>query len=335
MRKQKKIAGMIILILASLGLGGCDSREPIQTQPASKGSAESVSAELSSGAVVEILSFSELKGSRFVFSSGAGAWQTELTVAEDGSFQGSFQDVNMGDTGDNYPDGTVYICDFQGQFTEPQKRNDYTYQVQVQTIGYEREAGDEEIVDGVRYCYSDVYGLSEGETILIYKKGAPVSELPEGFKGWVKNSLSGEPEEQLSFYGLYNEQEEFGFAGYNSIEWIKQQIKDTKTSTDALETYIQKEAMTQTDFNISAAEVYKQWDNTLNLLWSVLKETLDQETMEALTIEEREWIEKKERAIREAGAKYEGGTLQPMEEALKGAELTKARVYELLEILED
>ena len=57
--------------------------------------------------------------------------------------------------------------------------------------------------------------------------------------------------------------------------------------------------------------------------------------MEALTIEEREWIEKKERAIREAGAKYEGGTLQPMEEALKGAELTKARVYELLEILED
>lgn len=96
MRKQKKIAGMIILILASLGLGGCDSREPIQTQPASKGSAESVSAELSSGAVVEIFSFSELKGSRFVFSSGAGAWQTELTVAEDGSFQGSFQDVNMG-----------------------------------------------------------------------------------------------------------------------------------------------------------------------------------------------------------------------------------------------
>ena len=84
MRKQKKIAGMIILILASLGLGGCDSREPIQTQPASKGSAESVSAELSSGAVVEIFSFSELKGSRFVFSSGAGAWQTELTVAEDG-----------------------------------------------------------------------------------------------------------------------------------------------------------------------------------------------------------------------------------------------------------
>ena len=62
---------------------------------------------------------------------------------------------------------------------------------------------------------------------------------------------------------------------------------------------------------------------------------MKQETMEALTIEEREWIEKKERAIREAGAKYEGGTLQPMEEALKGAELTKARVYELLEILED
>ena len=64
---------------------------------------------------------------------------------------------------------------FRGSLQNPRKRNDYTYQVQVQTIGYEREAGDEEIADGVRYCYSDVYGLSEGETILIYKKGAPVS----------------------------------------------------------------------------------------------------------------------------------------------------------------
>ena len=120
MRKQKKIAGMIILILASLGLGGCDSREPIKTQPIQR-LAESVSEELaSSGAVVEIFSFSELKGSRFVFSSGAGSWQTELTVAEDGSFQGSFQDVRWG-TPETYPDGTVYICDFQRQFTEPQK----------------------------------------------------------------------------------------------------------------------------------------------------------------------------------------------------------------------
>ena len=32
--------------------------------------------------------FDELKGNRFVFSSGAGAWGTELIISEDGSFKG-------------------------------------------------------------------------------------------------------------------------------------------------------------------------------------------------------------------------------------------------------
>ena len=98
--------------------------------------------------------------------------------------------------------------------------------------------------------------------------------------------------------------------------------------------YINTEAATQTDMNISAAELYHQWDAALNQLWSVLKEILDTETMDALTVEEREWIEKKEQAVEEAGAEFGGGTIQSMVMGLKGAELTKARGYELLQWLE-
>ncbi len=35
-----------------------------------------------------------------------------------------------------------------------------------------------------------------------------------------------------------------------------------------------------------------------------------------------------------AGAEFEGGSMEPMLRNLKGAELTKARAYELMEIIE-
>ena len=38
------------------------------------------------GSKEETFSFEELKGNRFVFASGAGAWSTELTIGADGSF---------------------------------------------------------------------------------------------------------------------------------------------------------------------------------------------------------------------------------------------------------
>ena len=55
--------------------------------------------------------------------------------------------------------------------------------------------------------------------------------------------------------------------------------------------------------------------------------------MAALTEEERQWISEKEAAVSEAGAPYEGGPLQPMMENLAAAQMTRDRVYVLMERL--
>ncbi len=55
--------------------------------------------------------------------------------------------------------------------------------------------------------------------------------------------------------------------------------------------------------------------------------------MDKLTEEQKEWITWKENEIIKVGSEYEGGTMRPMIEYLKGAELTKIRVYELIELL--
>lgn len=92
-----------------------------------------------------------------------------------------------------------------------------------------------------------------------------------------------------------------------------------------------KEAITQMDMNITAAEMYQLWDDTLNIVWGLLEENLNEEDMEILRKEEREWIASRDAEVQAAGQECGGGSIQPSVEAAIAADLTKARVYELAE----
>ena len=80
-----------------------------------------------------------------------------------------------------YPGGTQYRCDFSGQFTEPEKVNDYTYSVEIAALDYVEPAGSKEIKDGILYRYTDVYGLSRDGEILIYLPGRLWRSFPRSF----------------------------------------------------------------------------------------------------------------------------------------------------------
>ena len=91
--------------------------------------------------------------------------------------------------------------------------------------------------------------------------------------------------------------------------------------------------LTQSDMNALSQEIYMIWDNLLNELWGILKENLDQETMDTLLKEQRIWITEKEAAVKEAGAAFSGGSMATLAANQKAAELTKARVQVLVEYL--
>lgn len=134
----------------------------------------------------EEFSFAEFRTWKFEFLSGAGGWATYLTIEEDGSFFGEFFDGELGITGEDYPNGTMYQCHFQGRFTQPIKVNEFTYSMKIAEISYENEPGTEEIINGMRYCYATPYGLEGAEDILIYTPKAPLSELSEEYRSWVR-----------------------------------------------------------------------------------------------------------------------------------------------------
>ena len=153
----------------------------------------------------------------FDFASGAGAWGTCLTIRPDGTFEASYHDTNAGESGPGY-DGTTYVSNCTGKFSKAVKINDYTYRFTLEEIHYDREIGKEtyETENGfiMRYVETDCYGLEGGKTFYIFKKGAPVKELPSAFVSWVRMPMSLKDETELPFTGFYNAEMEEGFFSY-------------------------------------------------------------------------------------------------------------------------
>ncbi len=146
----------------------------------------------------------------FYFSSGAGAWGTELQLNEDGTFTGYFRDTNMGENGEGYPNGTAYVCAFSGRFGSSEKLDDYSYSVKLEELTLDRPEGEEWIQDGMRYISATPYGLEGGEDFVFYLPDTPVTMLSEDQLLWWPGRYYGEYN-TLNGYALYNVADDSGF----------------------------------------------------------------------------------------------------------------------------
>ena len=277
-------------------------------------------------------SFESLKPFTFVFSSGAGAWSTTLTIQEDGSFSGQYSDSDAGSYSDAYPNGTQYLCDFTGQLSQPVIVNENTFSVKVEEMKFANQPGTEEIMNDVRVLYSECNGLAKGDELFIAVPGTPLEDIDAEYRSWLGfYDLSSLDEiTLLPYFALLNETQQIAFSSYDSRESLKDVIRMTKTRADELEASLSGDSLTQTEINETAGELYQVWDDALNTVWNVLRQTLSAETMDALTSEQKLWISEKERAAADAGASSGGGSMQDFIVWQKKAELTRERVYELL-----
>lgn len=149
--------------------------------------------------------FSEMP-SQFSFLSGAGGWSTELTINADGSFSGSYHDSDMGSSGEDY-DATIYVCNFEGQFSVAEQVDDYTYRLKIDWMTQNETEGESWIEDRVQYIASIPYGLENAEDIMLYLPGRTTSDLTEDCISWIfmaEGWSYDTPGETLSHYVLYN-----------------------------------------------------------------------------------------------------------------------------------
>lgn len=130
----------------------------------------------------------------FYYTSGAGAWYTELILNADGSFEGTYNDSE----GDK-----VYTAEFTGKFGDIKQINDYTYSMTLTELNTERPAGEEWTQGEVHYIASAPNGLLIGAEYVLYTPDAPTAELSDDFLSWHPLNIDKESSRELDCYALY------------------------------------------------------------------------------------------------------------------------------------
>ena len=149
----------------------------------------------------------------FTFASGAGAWATILKLERDGSFTGFYHDSDMGSSTEEYPKGTMYLCEFSGKFGNIRRISDYSYSMTLEEISTEHEYREEWIENNIRHIASNPYGIHGGEEFILYMPGTPVAELSEQFKSWSPFLRGDDAPDTMSDYGIWNVNTGHGFFG--------------------------------------------------------------------------------------------------------------------------
>lgn len=243
----------------------------------------------------------------------------------------------MGDTGDDYENGTMYLCSFSGKFTDLTKINDYTYQMKMENLTYDETPGKEEIADGVKYIYTDVYGLEGTDTFKVYLPGAPVRDLSEEEYFWVRTANENGAEgaqDTLTIPVIVNEKMEYGIYSYKRMtpyEEAKSTLATYQASYDAAEEELKK-ATIQSRMDDCSIQMYDISDSCLNEIWNLVKYNTSEEKFNEILNEQRKWIADKEAAGNEIMENNDGSSAL-MDSSQIMAELTMERCEELADYL--
>ncbi|MBE5902833.1 MAG: DUF1311 domain-containing protein [Pseudobutyrivibrio sp.] len=274
------------------------------------------------------ITFEELSKHNYSLSSGAGGWSDDFNIEKDGFFHGHYHDMDMGDTGDDYPNGTMYICDYEGHLSNIQKIDEYTCKMEVSDLKV-TSSETEYIEGGVRYIPSEPYAFCDTEEIEIYLPGKPTSEISEELQVWLGFVYLDEVPEKIEDIALVNASQELGMTSYDRKE-AKEEAKDfynnAKSSYDYFNESLQSAVTTVEMVDISSAQA-NAVDDILNEMWILVKYNTDQETFNKALDEQRQWLADRDKQLDELPNE---GSLAPVDRNGLYAELTLERCEELL-----
>lgn len=136
---------------------------------------------------------------------------TTIHLENDGSFIGNYYSGlknGKGLTGDDYPNGTAFICDFKGKFSRLEKSDGDYYYMSLISLETEKEVGEIYYENGIKYVYSEPYGIGEvGDEFLLYLPGTKLADLQHALAEYYENHFdidNSTDELSLMHYCLYN-----------------------------------------------------------------------------------------------------------------------------------
>lgn len=162
-------------------------------------------------ATIHVIGFFTTVPHSYVFSSGAGAWSTELDIRDDGSFTGHFHDWDaVAPDGSQPAGGYQSECSFRGKFGRYGRIENNIFTMELLSLEQDGVAGttytDE---NGMLHQIATPYGFDNASLFYVYTPDTPVSALAEGFLPWAHMENTGS--ENYGTYALYNYYGQQGF----------------------------------------------------------------------------------------------------------------------------
>lgn len=279
------------------------------------------------------LTFADLSERQFEFSSGAGAWAESFTIEKDGYFTGSFHDTDMGGIGEGYAYGTIYSSSYSGYFTDLTQINDYTYTMKLADISYKEPIDTVEIIDELRYIYTDSYCLGDTDTFTIYLPGTPWDELSEEVRTWL--FMVNQSESELTMIAIVDEINEYGIYSYDRQEPLEEAQMTFDSYKISYDYYGEKLSAADTTLEMVeySGTMYELSDECLNYIWNLVRYNVDENDFDEILAEQRAWILEKEAKAKEISAEYAGGSFAAVSYNDTLATLTMERCEELIAYL--
>ncbi len=342
-RMQRRIS-IILIIVALVLVAGCgvyylvknsDSKDEI-TENTTKNtdvgtvSKDSNNAETNKSNTADdsTITFADLAQYGYSFYSGVGGWSDDFYIEKDGSFHGDYHDSDMGDSGDDYPDGTRYYCQYEGHFENIQKVDEFTYKMHMKDINIINNDG-EYIADGVKYIPVTPYALNNADEIEIYMPGKPVSEIDDEIKTWIFVG-SQEQQDRLENLALVNVNENQGITSYTRMTPKEDAESTYNTYKESYDYYagLLSEAATTADMVDATSNQIRVSDECLNYIWRLIKYNTDEATFNKALEEQRQWL--KDRDASAERTKNLGGSQAAVDYNDIYATMTMDRCKELL-----
>ena len=276
------------------------------------------------------LTFEDLAKYSYSFCSGAGGWSDDFDIEKDGSFHGSYHDSDMGDTGEDYPDGTIYYCEYEGHFENIQKVDEFTYKMHMKDITILND-DKESIEDGVRYIPLTPYALSNADVVEIYMPGKPVSEINEEVRTWLFIPYQDQ-QDTLENMALVNVNENQGITSSTRMTPKEDAESTYNTYKESYDYYagLLSEAATTVDMVDATSNQIRVSDECLNYIWRLIKYNTDEATFNKALEEQRQWLKDRDASAERATAEHLGGSQATVDYNDIYATMTMERCKELL-----
>lgn len=273
--------------------------------------------------------FAELSQYSFSCTSVGGTWSSKFSINPDGSFCGLYYDVEKEDKGKEYPNGTTYISEYYGQFSEFEKNEENVYKMKIDSLEYV-DNDTSFICNSMKYKMTDAVGFEKTKEFCVNGPKLSKAECSKEFVQSLKQSKVSIGD-TLNTYYIFNEKAGKVFQGTkmkkNALKNMKN-IYKAELAARNMSKGMEKQK-TKLEKNSRAGELFRMWDDVLNDEWKLMKSLFDEKTMNILLKTELQWIDQKEYRIKQINKSSNSGSELRLAENQKAADITRIWVYEL------